>query len=62
MNAANTQKPDIAIAIIVENEGEGSDYAVPLFRAMVDAYYYGSWQRSDYENFTIGEPPYTPEP
>jgi cell division protein FtsI/penicillin-binding protein 2 len=62
MNAANTQKPDIAIAIIVENEGEGSDYAVPLFRAMVDAYYYGSWQRSDYEFFTIGKPPYTPVP
>jgi penicillin-binding protein 2 len=62
MNAANTQKPDIAIAIIVENEGEGSEYAVPLFRAMVETYYYGSPQRRDYENFEIGLPPYTPEP
>jgi penicillin-binding protein 2 len=62
MNAANTQKPDIAIAIIVENEGEGSDYAVPLFRAMVETYYYGSPQRRDYEYFEVGLPPYTPEP
>jgi cell division protein FtsI/penicillin-binding protein 2 len=62
MNAANTQKPDIAIAIIVENEGEGSEYAVPLFRAMVESYYYGSPQRRDYENFEVGLPPYTPSP
>jgi cell division protein FtsI/penicillin-binding protein 2 len=62
MNAANTQKPDIAIAIIVENEGEGSEYAVPLFRAMVETYYYGSPQRRDYEYFEVGLPPYTPEP
>lgn len=62
MNAANTQKPDIAIAIIVENEGEGSEYAVPLFRAMVETYYYGSPQRRDYEHFEVGLPPYTPEP
>lgn len=62
LNAANTQKPDIAIAIIVENEGEGSEYAVPLFRAMVETYYYGSPQRRDYEHFEIGLPPYTPEP
>jgi penicillin-binding protein 2 len=62
LNAANTQKPDIAIAIIVENEGEGSEYAVPLFRAMIESYYYGTPQRRDYEHFEIGLPPYTPEP
>lgn len=61
-NAANTQKPDIAIVVIVENKGEGSEYAVPLFRAMVESYYYGSPQRYNYENFEIGQPPYTPVP
>lgn len=61
-NAANTNKPDIAIVVIVENKGEGSEYAVPLFRAMVESYYYGSPQRYNYENFEIGQPPYTPVP
>jgi penicillin-binding protein 2 len=62
MNAANTKKPDIAIVVLVENRGEGSDWAVPIFRAMVEAYYYGSPQRSNYEFFEIGNPPYTPVP
>jgi cell division protein FtsI/penicillin-binding protein 2 len=44
MNEANTKLPDIAIAVIVENIGEGSEYAVPIFRAMVETYYYGSPQ------------------
>lgn len=61
-NADNTQKPDIAIVVIVENRGEGSEYAVPLFRAMVETYYYGSPQRYNYEHYEIGEPPYTPVP
>ncbi|MCC7117214.1 MAG: hypothetical protein IT310_01710 [Anaerolineales bacterium] len=61
-NQANTQKPDIAIAIIIENRGEGSDWAVPLFRAMVETYYYGSPQRYNYEKFEVDQPPYTPAP
>ncbi|MBL8098920.1 MAG: hypothetical protein JNK81_07040, partial [Anaerolineales bacterium] len=61
-NAANTGLPDIAIAVIVENIGQGSDYGVPLFRAMVEAYYYGSPQRPFYEWGQIGLPPYTPTP
>lgn len=60
-NAVNTSKPDIAIAVIVENIGEGSEYAVPIFRAMVETYYYGSPQ--SIPSFgRIGEPPYTPTP
>jgi cell division protein FtsI/penicillin-binding protein 2 len=61
LNKDNTGLPDIAIAVIVENIGEGSDYAVPLFRAMVETYYYGSPQ--SVPSFgPIGSPPYTPTP
>ena len=62
MNQADTGLPDIAIAVIVENIGEGSEYAVPIFRAMVETYYYGSPQRIFYDFGPIGEPPYTPTP
>ncbi|MBC7877440.1 MAG: hypothetical protein H7Y59_09750 [Anaerolineales bacterium] len=62
LNEANTDVPDIAIAVIVENGGEGSEYAVPIFRAMVETYYYGSPQRIFYEFGPIGQPPYTPTP
>jgi penicillin-binding protein 2 len=61
LNAVNTTKPDLAIAVIVENIGEGSEYAVPIFRAMVETYYYGSPQ-SIPPFGRIGEPPYTPTP
>ncbi len=62
LNEENTGLPDIAIAVIVENIGEGSEYAVPLFRAMVESYYYGSPQRPYYDWGQIGYPPYTPTP
>jgi penicillin-binding protein 2 len=61
LNAANTNKPDLAIAVIVENIGEGSEYAVPIFKAMVETYYYGSPQ-SIPPFGRIGEPPYTATP
>jgi len=62
MNEADTHKPDIAIAVIVENKGEGSDYAVPIFRSLVETYYYGGPQRIYYDFGPIGQPPYTPTP
>lgn len=62
LNESNTNLPDIAIAVIVENVGEGSEYAVPIFRALVETYYYGSPQRQNYEFGEIGRPPYTPTP
>ncbi len=61
MNEANTTLPDIAIVVVVENIGEGSEFAVPIFRAMAETYYYGSPQ--SIPSFgPIGEPPYTPTP
>jgi len=61
-NEANTGLPDIAIVAVGENIGEGSEYAVPFFRAMVETYYYGSPQRQYYDFGQIGYPPNTPAP
>jgi penicillin-binding protein 2 len=60
MDAQNSNLPDIAIAVIVENAGEGSDYAAPIFRAIVETYYYGSWQTHPWYAANYGEPTYTP--
>ncbi len=37
-------KSDLAIAVVVENQGEGSEWAAPIFRRMVQVYFYGSPQ------------------
>jgi penicillin-binding protein 2 len=54
-------KPDIAVAVIVEYVGEGSDYAAPIFNAILESYYYGSPLSTPWFG-PIGGPFYTPTP
>lgn len=54
MAGESTGKPDIAIAVILENQGEGSDWAAPVFQRIVEAYYYGAPQTVLWFESTFG--------
>lgn len=58
--AQNTNLPDIAVVVVLENQGEGSDWAAPIFRAIVESYYYGAPQSVPW--FGPFGNPYTPTP
>jgi len=58
----STGLPDIAVAVILENQGEGSDWAAPVFRSIVETYYYGAPQSKPWYADTYGGTLYTPTP
>ena len=62
-------KPDIAVAVLVDNQGEGAIWAAPIFRRIMEIYFFGRpqtvypWENSfGVVNPDYGQPAPTPTP
>jgi penicillin-binding protein 2 len=62
--ADRPDQPDIAIAVVVANQGQGSDFAAPIFRRIVESYFGLSLTRYPWESSVgvVAEPTPTPQP
>jgi penicillin-binding protein 2 len=65
----NPDKPDIAVAVLVNNKGEGAIWAAPMFRRIMEIYFFGHpqtvypWENSfGVINPDYGQPAPTPTP
>jgi penicillin-binding protein 2 len=62
MASESSNQPDIAVAVILEYQGEGSDWAAPIFQRIVETYYYGRPQSQLWFESGLFGPTLTPTP
>ena len=53
--ANRSDRPDIAFAVVVQNQGQGSDFAAPIARRIIEAYFGLSYARYPWEA-SVGVP------